>query len=206
MKGMRLKMKIYNKTQINELANILKNDGVLAVPTDTVYGLCARMNSKKAREHLIEIKNRPENKAFPIMCNSLEQIKSIAKVDKKTEKIIDTFMPGPITLVLLKSDNVPNYINEGSSEVGVRMATSKALEELIEKTESPIFMTSANISGESVCKNIEEIQEKFHNIDGILEGEVSYGQASTIVDCTSYEIKIIREGPILLEDIEKVIK
>ncbi len=199
-------MKVFDKTQTNKLAEILKNDGVIAVPTDTVYGLCARMNSRKAREHLIEIKHRPENKAFPIMCNNIEQIKSIAKVDERIEKIINSFMPGPITLVLLKGEKTPNYINEGSNEIGIRMATSKPLEELIEKVGSPVFMTSANISGEPVCKSIEEIKEKFHNIDGILEGKVSYGQASTIVDCTSDEIKIIREGPISLEEILRVIK
>ena len=199
-------MKVFDKTQINKLAEILKNDGVIAVPTDTVYGLCARMNSRKAREHLIEIKHRPENKAFPIMCNNIEQIKSIAKVDERIEKIINSFMPGPITLVLLKGEKTPNYINEGSNEIGIRMATSKPLEELIEKVGSPIFMTSANLSGEPVCKSIEEIKEKFHNIDGILEGKVSYGQASTIVDCTSREIKIIREGPISLEEILGIIK
>ncbi len=199
-------MKVFDKTQINKLAEILKNDGVIAVPTDTVYGLCARMNSRKAREHLIEIKHRPENKAFPIMCNNIEQIKSIAKVDERIEKIINSFMPGPITLVLLKCEKTPNYINEGSNEIGIRMATSKPLEELIEKVGSPIFMTSANLSGEPVCKSIEEIKEKFHNIDGILEGKVSYGQASTIVDCTSREIKIIREGPISLEEILGIIK
>ena len=198
-------MKIIKKTEIQELAIILKNDGVIAVPTDTVYGLCARMNSKKARENLIEIKNRPENKAFPIMCNSIEQIKSIAKVDERIEKIINSFMPGPITILLEKRKDIPKFVNNGLRLIAVRMATSKTLEELIEKVESPVFMTSANISGEPVCKSIEEIQEKFQNIGGILEGEVSYGQASTIVDCTSREIKIIREGPISLEEIEKVI-
>ncbi len=195
-------MKIYKQTEIEELSNILKNDGVLAVPTDTVYGLCARMNSEKARENLIELKNRPENKAFPIMCNSIEQIKSIAKVDTRTEKIIENFMPGPITILLEKRKEIPEYINNGLRLIAVRMATSKALEELIEKVGSPVFMTSANISGEPVCKSIEEIKEKFHNIDGILEGKVSYGQASTIVDCTSDEIKIIREGPISIEQIK----
>lgn len=199
-------MKMYKKTQINKLAGILKNDGVIAVPTDTVYGLCARMNSEKAREKLIELKHRPENKAFPIMCNNIEQIKSIAKIDERIEKIINAFMPGPITLVLLKGEKVPSFINEGSNEIGVRMATSKPLEELIEKVGSPVFMTSANLSGEPVCKSIEEIQEIFDNIDGILEGKVAYGQASTIVDCTSDEIKIIREGPISLEEILGIIK
>ena len=199
-------MKIYNQTQIEELANILKKDGVIAVPTDTVYGLCAHIKTEKAKEELIRIKNRPENKVFPIMCNSIKQIKSIAKVDERVERIINAFMPGPITILLEKKKEVPKYVNNGLRLIAVRMATSKPLEELIEKVGSPVFMTSANISGEPVCKSIEEIQEIFDNIDGILEGKVAYGQASTIVDCTSREIKIIREGPITLEEILKVIK
>ena len=199
-------MKEYQQTEIDELAIILKSDGVIAVPTDTVYGLCARMNSKKARENLIKTKNRPENKAFPIMCNSIEQIKSVARVDERTKKIIEAFMPGPITVLLEKRKEIPEYVNNGLRLIAIRMATSKTLEELIKKVGSPIFMTSANLNGEPVCKSIEEIQGKFQNIDGILDGEVSYGQASTIVDCTSDEIKIIREGPISLEEIKKAIQ
>lgn len=198
-------MKEYQQTEIDELAIILKSDGVIAVPTDTVYGLCARMNSKKAREKLIEIKHRPENNVFSVMCANIEQIKSIAKVDEKSEKIIKAFMPGPITILLEKRKEIPKYVNNGLRLIAVRMATSKVLEELIEKVGSPIFMTSANLNGEPVCKTIEEIQEKIQNIDGILDGEVSYGQASTIVDCTSDEIKIIREGPIAFEDIKKIL-
>ena len=199
-------MKIYKQTEIEELANILKNDGVIAVPTDTVYGLCSRIISEKSMEALFKIKNRPINKALPIMCNKIEQIKKIAKINEKVEKIINAFMPGPITLVLLKNENLPSYINNGSVEVGIRMATSKTLEELIEKIESPIFMTSANLSGEPVCRSIEEIKKIFPKLDGILEGEVFYGQSSTIVDCTSDEIKVIREGPISINEINKVIK
>jgi len=198
-------MKIFKQTKTQELANILKNDGVIAVPTDTVYGLCACMNSKKARENLIEIKNRPENNVFSVMCANIEQIKSIAKVDEKSEKIIKAFMPGPITILLEKRKEIPKYVNNGLRLIAVRMATSKPLEELIEKVGSPIFMTSANISGEPVCKTIKEIENVFPNIDGILEGNVSYGQASTIVDCTTDEIKIIRQGPIAFEEIEKIL-
>lgn len=204
-KGTAFKMKIYKATEIDELVNILNNDGVIAVPTDTVYGLCAKMSSKNAYLKLINIKNRPKNKAFPIMCANFEQISSIAQIDKKSEKIIKRFMPGPITILLEKKLNIPDYVNNGLKLIAIRMATSKTLEELIKMVETPVFMTSANISGEPVCKSIEEIEKTFPNIEGILEGEVSFGQASTIVDCTSDEIKIIREGPITLEEILNVV-
>ena len=77
----------YNKNEITELSEILKNDGVISVPTDTVYGLCCKINSKKAYEKLLDIKERPINKAFPIMCLNEEQIREIGIVDKKIERI-----------------------------------------------------------------------------------------------------------------------
>ena len=197
-------IKKYGSNEINKLVEILKNDGVIAVPTDTVYGLCANMNSLKARKKLELIKKRPANKSFPIMCGNIEQIKELAIITDKIEKLINTFMPGPITLILKKSKKVPNFINEGSTEIGVRMSSTIELQKIIEFLGSPVFMTSANKSGEKVCKTAEEIEKKLPEIDAILEGAVYFGQASTIVDYTSNEFKILREGPIKLEEIEKI--
>ena len=197
-------MKIFKNNEIDEIVQILKNDGVIAVPTDTVYGLCACMNSKKAQENLIKIKNRPENKNFPVMCANLEQIKKIAQVSEKTEKIIKSLMPGPITLILKKTASVPEFVNKNSNEIGIRMATSKALEKLILKIGEPIFMTSANLSGKPVCKSQNEIKNTLPMIDGILKGKVMYDQSSTILDCTTDEIKIIRHGPISIDQIKKI--
>ena len=199
-------IKRYTPNQIDELANILKNDGVICVPTDTVYGVCARINSEKARDRLIELKKRPPNKLFPIMCANKEEIKNIAIVNKKAETLINKFMPGPITLILEKQIKLPDNIDNEYTTIAVRMATSKLLKQLIQKVGSPIFMTSANISGEPTCQTIEEVEKTFPNLDGILEGEVPKGQASTIVDCTSNEIKIIRQGPISLEQITGKLK
>ena len=199
-------MKIYQPNELDELVKILKNDGVISVPTDTVYGLCARMDSEIAHDNLIKIKNRPTNKLFPIMCANEEQIKSIAIVNKKGEKLIKTFMPGPITLILKKKNDVPEYVNNGAETIAVRMATSKPLKDLIMRLGCPIFMSSANQSGEPTCSSIEEIQEKCPNLDGILIGNVSFNKASTIVDCSSDELKILRSGPITIEDIEKVLE
>lgn len=91
-------MRIYKQTETKELANILKNDGVISVPTDTIYGVCARINSIKAHDNLVKTKNRPHSKLFPIMCADEEQIKSIAIVNEKTEKIIPCFYAGLLLL------------------------------------------------------------------------------------------------------------
>ena len=203
-------MKRYTENEIDELANILKNDGVISVPTDTVYGVCARINSKKAFDKLVDTKKRPKNKSFPVLCLDEEQIKSIAIVNKNAEKLIRKFMPGPITLVLNKKMKAFSYVNNAgereSNELAVRIVPLEVLKKLVQKTGSPLFLSSANLSGEEVCATLDDIERTFPNIDGILEGEVSFGQASTIVDCTQDEIKIQRVGPISEEQILEAIK
>lgn len=198
-------MKKYNKNQIKELTKILKNDGVISVPTDTVFGICGSIKSKKAQEKLKSIKERPASKPFPIMCADIDQIRSIAMIDNKSEKIIREFMPGPITIVVRKNSQLPEYINNGKETIAIRMATSNKLKELIKILGCPVFMTSANKSGEEVCKTLEDIERKCPDLDGMLEGKVSFGQASTIVDCTSNEIKILRKGPISEDEIIKAL-
>ena len=199
-------MRRYKQSQTDELSEILKNDGVISVPTDTVYGVCARIDSHEAYNNLVNTKKRPSSKLFPVMCANMDQIRKIAKVDERTEKIINNFMPGPITIVLEKNSSIPEYITNGKNTIAIRMATSKSLEELIEKTGSPIFMSSANHSGEPICKSLEEIENTFPKIDGIMEGNVSIGEVSTIVDCTSDTIKILRQGPITIEQINDSLK
>ncbi len=194
-------IKRYKENEIDELAQILKKDGVISVPTDTVYGLCACMNSIKAYHNLILVKNRPNTKPFPVMCADEEQIKSIAIVDQKAEKLIRALMPDPITLILKKKLEIPAYVNNGGQTIAVRIATSKTLENLIRKVESPIFMTSANQSGEPTANNLDEIEKSCPLLDGMLEGTVSFGKGSTIIDCTLDELKILRSGPITMKKI-----
>lgn len=202
-------MKRYKQSEIKTIANILKEDGVISVPTDTVYGICARINSSKAYDRLVNVKNRPSNKSFPVVCSDIEQIKSIAIVDKRSEKLIKAFMPGPITLVLNKRPEAFSYINNAgmreTDELAVRMAPSEFLEELIKEVGSPLFLTSANKSGKTACKTIEEIEKVCPTLDGMVEGEVFFREASTIIDCTNSDIKIQRQGPISKEQIMEIL-
>ena len=198
-------MKRFSEDDIDEIVDILKNNGVISVPTDTVYGVCARIDSKKAHDNLILVKNRPETKPFPVMCANEEQIKGIAIVNEKAEKIIKAFMPGPITIVLNKKETVPDYITNGKKTIAIRMATSKTLEKIILSLGTPIFMSSANQSGEKTSESLEEIEKNCPKINGILEGKIKLVVGSTIIDCTSEKIKVLREGPIKLEEINNII-
>lgn len=203
-------MKRYKQSEIEEIATILKNDGVISVPTDTVYGICARINSSKAYNNHVKVKNRPSTKSFSVLCKDLEQIESIATLDDKALKLIKAFMPGPLTLVLNKKPETFSYINNAGTretyEVAVRMIPSEFLNELIDKVGSPLFLTSANKSGMDVCRSLDEIEEECPTLDGMVEGYVSFGEASTIVDLTLDDIKIQRQGPISEDEIMKVLK
>lgn len=199
-------IKRYESYEIQKLVQILKKDGVISVPTDTVFGICARIDSERAYNKLVKVKNRPAHKAFPVMCANVSQIKDIAEVNENAEKIIREFMPGPITIILKKKVEVPSYITNGKDTIAIRLATSSKLKEIILKLDSPIFMTSANKSGEKECSTLEEIEENCPLLDGIVIGNVIFSKGSTIVDCTNNEIKVVREGPVLLEEIKKRIE
>lgn len=198
-------IKRYNKEEIEKLVKILKDDGVISVPTDTVFGICARIDSKIARDKLIAVKNRPIKKSFPVMCANEEQIKSVAVVNERAEKLMKAFMPGPITIILSKNKELPDYVTNGKDTIAIRMATSEPLEKLILALGSPGFMTSANQSGEPICTNLDEIEKMCPDLDGMMEGKVIFSKGSTIIDCSAEEIKILREGPISEEQINKII-
>lgn len=202
-------MKRYKQSEIEEVANVLKNDGVISVPTDTVYGICARINSSKAYLKLVSVKNRPSTKSFPVMCSDIEQIKSIAIINENALKLIKAFMPGPITLVLNKRPDVLSYINNAGAretdELAIRMAPTPFLKELIKEVGSPLFLTSANKSGMDVCKSLDDIEKECPTLDGMVMGDVSFGEASTIVDLKGNDIKIQRQGPISEDEIMKVL-
>ncbi len=195
---------VERSTNLADLAQILRQDGVIAVPTDTVYGLCARINSEVAHRRLISVKKRLSSKPFPIMCSDEIQIARIAELDQRAKRLVRRFMPGPITLVLPARPDLPSYANNGKTSVAVRLASSPEIAELIRRTGSPLFMTSANQGGEPTCKSLDEVEKACPLIDGILEGEPTFGMSSTIIDCTTEELKVLRSGPISLEQVLEV--
>ena len=197
-------MKIFSEDEIDAAAEVLNSDGVIAAATDTVYGVCCRMQSQQAQEKLRDIKHRPLDKAFPIMASDIKQVEEFAVIEATGRKIMTSLLPGPGTVILRKKEDLPEYINGGLPTVAVRLATSEQLKKLIEKT-GPLFMTSANQSGQPVCQSIEEIEQSCPDLDGILYGQPSFGKASTIIDCTKEDVRILRQGPITEAQIQKAL-
>ena len=144
-------------------------------------------------------------KATDVTMSIVEDNVCTIKLNEKSEKLIKYFMPGPITLVLKKNKDLPEYVTNGKDTIAIRMATSETIKKLILELGSPIFMTSANQSGEPTCNSLDEIEKMCPNLDGIMEGNVIFSKGSTIIDCSSDDIKILREGPITIEQINEIV-
>ena len=182
------------------MAEILRRGGCIAVPTDTVYGIMAAVN-RSAKEKLYEIKRRPKSKAFPLMFSDPAQLEEYVFTDERSRMVIRKLLPGPLTLILpARRSTEGGY----AKSYAVRMADGE-LKELIDCYGAPVYLTSANLSGMPECRTPEEIEKQCPALDGILEGQPQFQKASTIADLTGKEIRILREGPVTMEEILRVI-
>ena len=193
--------KIVTKDKFEEIVQALHEDCIVAFPTDTVYGIGVLCSSKAAAERLKTAKKRPETKPFPVMVASLADLEAIAWLSERERKIALRFMPGALTLVLRKKDVIDN----GLETVAVRIPNDLFALNLLEKV-GPMYVTSANISGEPACNNDQEVMAELDGrIEYIVAGEAFSKTASTIIDCTGAELKVLRQGDLKIEDINKAL-
>jgi L-threonylcarbamoyladenylate synthase len=182
---------------IIEATDVLFKNGVLAIPTDTVYGIACLAVSFIAITRIFSIKGRNSTKALPILIGSLEQLDQVAlPINKNAETLITNFWPGALTIIILRKPTLPEILSPGPT-VGVRMPKHSWLIDLIKKV-GPLATTSANLSGYPDSCNAKEVADSLgEKIDLIIDGGQSpLASPSTVVDCSGPEIKILREGPI----------
>lgn len=194
-------MKMYTQDQLDQVVDAFQAHKVLALPTDTVYGVGVLYGDLADLDHLKHAKHRPETKPIPMMVSNLEQMKQIAKVDARTEKLVQTFLPGPLTLVLPVSETLDLAYTNGKKTVAVRIPDEPFVLAFIEKLGKPLLVSSANVSGKPAAVSYQEAMDNLPNIDGIIQGECKQLEASTIVDCTQDKLSILRPGPILLKEL-----
>lgn len=195
-------MIITKNDDINYVIAALLDDDVVLLPTETVYGLGCKYDSKIGHSKIMSLKNRPVDKTLPICVGSYKQITKIAKLSLFQRKAIRKLLPGPIT-VILRAKNMPEYLTKNGT-IAVRYSDDKWLSKVIRKLNSPICLTSANLSGQEPFKNIEEATITFSNRVAVyVDDKLVDGIPSTIVDLTTKELKILREGPISKEEILK---
>lgn len=187
------------RAQIDEGITILKRGGLVAFPTDTVYGMGAAIDQPEAVARLYEVKQRPLHMALPLLLADISQIELVARrVPEVAWLLAQEFLPGALTLVLYKSDLVPDTITAGEITVAVRVPAHPVPVALIRGTGVPITGTSANRSGWPSPLTAKEVRAQLGNrIDRLIDGGRSPGsQESTIVDVTGEVPVVRREGAI----------
>lgn len=196
--------------RINEEAasasKALKKGGVVAFPTETVMGLGVVFNDRKAYDRLNKVKERPEDKPYTMMVANVEDIAKYAVINEATQRVIDTFMPGSITiLVNVKKNSVPSYVTHNTDVIGIRIPTNIEARTLLNMVAIPLLVPSANKSGFKPALNSDEVKEIFGSeLDFVMPGKAKGEVPSTIVDLTQETPKVVRQGPISEEEIIRV--
>lgn len=187
---------------LTEAAEILKAGGVVAFPTDTVYGLACDLFNEKAVKQIYRIKGRPAHLPLIAMLAEADEWPRVASsLPESARRYMERFWPGPLTIIVPAREDIPKIVLGSGATIGLRIPNLFAARRLLFLAERPLATTSANHSGKPAPCKVEEIAEQLgHMVDLILDaGPCSGGLASTVVDCTVEPPKILREGPITAE-------
>jgi len=188
-----------DKKVIRYGAKVIKKGGLVAFPTETVYGIAANLLKEKALDKLYRVKRRPRSKPFTVHIADLGSIKDMGcRIEEETKALIDEFWPGPLTIILR---------SENGTKIGFRMPYSKVALDLIKAAKVPVVAPSANISGKHPPKSAAEVLSQLDGkIDLLIDsGRTKVGVESTVVDLTVRPFKVLREGAIKKETISKAL-
>ena len=191
--------------EIEKGVKILQKGGVIAFPTDTVYGLGADAFNSTAVERIYEIKNRPKHRQLPLLIADVERLTTLAgPIPKIAWFLAKRFWPGGLTLVLSKADSLPVYLAPEST-IAVRVPDHPVCLALIRHLGNPIIGTSANISGHPAALTADEVRKQLGGkIDFVINGgKCPGGKESTVVDVTRESPIILRQGIIAPDEIDK---
>ncbi len=183
----------------------LKQGKVISFPTETVYGLGCIYSSKEAFDKLVKIKRRPPDKPFTLMGGNKFSFEDYAYLDSKIERVISSFVPGPLTLLLKPKEHLPYHVTLSSPTIGIRIPGLKILRDFIDRVGQPLLVPSANKSGCPPCINSSEVKDVFQGeIEYIISYEVKSSLPSTIVDFSTSSPRLIREGELSFDKILEV--
>ena len=214
-----METKIYNitdpekdKDKIEEAAEVIKNGGIVAFPTDTVYALGASIDNDDAVKKIFKVKNRPEDNPISILVARDLDMHTVIDITAPNNmflsRFIENFWPGPLTIIMPKIENrVSSLITAGGKNVGVRQPDNAIAQALIYAADVPLAAPSANISGHPSPTTAQHVIDDLNGkVDIILAGpDCEMGIESTIVDLTGDDVVITRPGAITAEQLEEVI-
>ena len=198
--------KVLKKDKKEEVCQAISNGEVVAFPTETVFGVGVKFGDKEALDKLMEAKDRDYSKAVTLMVPSKEDIEKYAYVTDQARKLIDRYMPGMMTLIFKRKEEVDSYMTNGKETIGIRIPNDEYVLSLLESV-GPMLVTSANLSGRpNTTTTLEVLRQLGGRISIVVDGKTTDNVASTVVDVSQEDIKILREGKIRKEDILEVLK
>lgn len=204
-----LDTKIFTQeSDLNEAAKIIKSGGLVAVPTETVYGLAADALNESAIKKIFKVKGRPSDNPLIVHISHIDELSTLVnKIPSKAKILADKFWPGPLTMILMKSEKIPYETTAGLDTIAIRMPSLHITRKFIEKCETPLAAPSANLSGKpsptSCAHVIDDLQGK---VEAIIDGgNCEYGVESTVITLVTDTPKLLRPGGITLEQLQQVI-
>ena len=191
-----------DKLDLSKAISALTNGEIIVYPTDTLYGLGADIYNVDAVRKVFEVKKRPMDNPLSVAVSSFDELKQIAYISASTKRLVESFLPGKLTLILIKRRYVSDVVTAGLDKIAIRIPNCKVTLELLSEF-GPLTATSANIHGIKTPGIINDIRMQFKNNDIAVYLDIGKldGQPSTIVDMTGKKIKIVREGTIAKRDI-----
>ncbi len=200
-------MKLDLEGKILEAANIIQNGGLVAFPTETVYGLGANAFDTEAIAKIFKLKNRPVDNPLIVHISSIDMLSELVdNVSEFNQKLIDNFWPGPLAVVFPKSKLIPDIATAGLNTVVIRFPNNIIAQKLIEKSGVPLVAPSVNPSGKPSSTRPKHIQDYFEKQVFVVEGDESeIGLESTVINAMVNPPVILRQGAITQEQIEKVL-
>jgi L-threonylcarbamoyladenylate synthase len=194
-----------DKMAAQKAVEIIKNDGVIAFATDTIYGLAANASSEKAVAKLYNLKKRDEKKPIAIFLPDLNHAKEIFLFDDLSKKLAEKYLPGALTLVLKINKNsqiLAKNLNQNNDEfLGFRIVENLFIKNFFSLFNGYLAVTSANISGENPALNALEVQKYFPNLDLIIDDKIKFKIPSTVVKIFENKAEILRRGALEMEEL-----
>jgi tRNA threonylcarbamoyl adenosine modification protein (Sua5/YciO/YrdC/YwlC family) len=191
--------------EIDKVVDCLRSGGVIIYPTDTVYGMGCDIHNQKAVERVCKIKGvKPDKANFSFVCADLSHLSDFTRpIDNTTFKLMKKALPGPFTFVLEANTTVPKLFHSKKKTVGIRVPDNKICTEIVRVLGNPIMSTSIHDEDDIIeyTTDPDAIYEKYKDIvDIVIAGGYGNTQASTVVDCTTSDYQILRQGMGILED------
>jgi L-threonylcarbamoyladenylate synthase len=188
---------LFDRSELQKAAQVIRDGGVVLYPTDTIYGLGCDPFNREAVERLFLVKGRKAGKGMLVLIPGADWLERLSeRVPVSTREIARKFWPGPLTLLLPASRSLPTALVGSGGKVGVRWPKSPYLQAWMEEISGPVVSTSANLSGETMPASVAGLKRLFKGkIDFVIEGvEQGSGVASTVLDLTGAEPEIVRSG------------